>query len=160
MLHESSHNIFSFELGPTDDLIEKIWTTNDIFKNFNISLDSEIANTRQLVATVWIVKNNQETKNILNEFLDTVSNNYELITDIIKNPQHPEFKENRHDQSIFSIVRKLRGTISIPDETFYNNGVYCRSNYLIYMQDKPFWATRIRGNEIMGIDKCTFLKEN
>ncbi len=27
--------------------------------------------------------------------------------------QHPKFKENRHEQSVFSIIRKLHGSVVI-----------------------------------------------
>jgi hypothetical protein len=42
---------------------------------------------------------------------------------------HPEFIDNRHDQSILSVSRKMIGSVVIPDETY--------PNY-------PFWASRSR----------------
>ncbi len=45
---------------------------------------------------------------------------YELINDI-KNNEEPYFIENRHDQSIYSIIVKKYGSIKLPDETYFND---------------------------------------
>lgn len=50
---------------------------------------------------------------------------------------NPDFVENRHDQSISSVARKLLGCVRYPDET------YTAGSYIDEMMDKPFWATRM-----------------
>jgi len=58
--------------------------------------------------------------------------NYHLLNDepsISKN--YEEFIEHRHDQSIFSIIRKKFNTYYIEDET-----------YPIGIKEFPIWATR------------------
>ena len=43
-----------------------------------------------------------------------------LVTDHYnKMEQCSEFKDNRHDQSILSLVRKKHGSIVLPDETYF-----------------------------------------
>ena len=52
---------------------------------------------------------------------------------------HGEFREHRHDQSISSLLRKLRGT----EITHYEVQLYDR--YFTVLQPKlPAWATRRR----------------
>lgn len=54
-----------------------------------------------------------------------------------KMPQHPEFKENRHEQSVFSILRKLHGSVIIDgDESWMVP--FGKGESLKY----PFWAAR------------------
>ena len=48
------------------------------------------------------------------------------------------FKVHRHDQSIFSILRKKYGTISVPDDTWFKN--FSSPEAL----QVPILATRIR----------------
>ena len=50
----------------------------------------------------------------------------------------PEFIDHRHDQSLFSLLRKKYGTILIPDETWYPD--FRNPQVLNY----PILATRIR----------------
>ena len=67
-----------------------------------------------------------------------LEDNLLLITDYYnKNNQNKEFINNRHDQSVFSIIRKIHGSIVISDETYFKE----RFNSKI-AQKFPFWATR------------------
>ena len=59
--------------------------------------------------------------------------------------KNPGYIANRHDQSVFSIIRKIHGSILVREETFFEgtNGVYGgfgQTESLKY----PFWATRIK----------------
>jgi hypothetical protein len=36
-------------------------------------------------------------------------------------PNEPSFVEHRNDQSIFSLMRKLAGTLILPDETWFKD---------------------------------------
>ena len=54
--------------------------------------------------------------------------------------QHAEFKENRHEQSLFSLLRKIYGSVVIDgDESWMIP--FGKGESLKY----PFWATRIKG---------------
>ena len=51
--------------------------------------------------------------------------------------QHSEFKENRHEQSLFSLLRKIHGSVVIDgDESWMQP--FGKGESLKY----PFWATR------------------
>ena len=54
-------------------------------------------------------------------------------------PNDSGFIDHRHDQSLFSLLRKKYGTISIPDETYSEN--WSDSN----IKNKPIHATRKSG---------------
>ena len=109
------------------------WTKMDIFKKIDIEIDSSIFNSGQLIGGVIIIKKCEHSLKVFKEILE-ISENYNLINDSQSNlKNHSDFIENRHDQSISSIIRKKYGTEIIEDET-------------IYMNDNtiPIYAKRIR----------------
>ena len=62
-----------------------------------------------------------------------------MYTDHYNMAQYPYFRENRHDQSIFSLIRKLYGSVVIDgDESWMLP--FGEGESLNY----PFWATRTR----------------
>jgi hypothetical protein len=117
--------------------IEKMWTKMDMF----VILDAakpEIMNSGQLVGGVFILKKCRHVMDLVNEWY-TVSHNYQLISDFPSViPNDPSFRDHRHDQSIFSILRKKRGTIIIQDEVDFDD--YSDPKCKSY----PILATRLR----------------
>jgi hypothetical protein len=89
----------------------------------------------QFVATVQIMRKNAHTVNIVNEWY-RIACMHELIDDTIDANEDARFVDHRHDQSIYSLLVKKYGTVSIPDETFFDD----------WMQgvNSPFLATRVR----------------
>jgi len=58
---------------------------------------------------------------MVNKWYETCCN-YTLIDETPSTIQnHSSFKEHRHDQSVWSIIRKQEGTIILKDETFFKN---------------------------------------
>tara|TARA_B100000787_G_scaffold166269_2_gene151239 strand:- start:9113 stop:9847 length:735 start_codon:yes stop_codon:yes gene_type:complete len=130
ILNNSKHCNLSFIMN---HLPEKHWTTSQIFNYFDISMNSDIANSGQLVGGIIGMKKNNSSFNLINLLFKTIDYDYKLITNAYnKIDQNEYFKDNRHDQSIFSILRKLYGTEILNDET-------CRCDY----RNKPFLASRI-----------------
>jgi len=126
IVNNSCLGILSFEL----DTIEKSYTKMDIFNELNVY---ELMNTKQLNATAFIIKKCERTVNLVKEWYKLCSN-YHLISDeLSKIPNAPEFKDHRHDQSIFSLLRKKRGTEILRDETyFYPDWEISGKNYPIW----------------------------
>lgn len=118
MLDNSEYGCFGFQMNQH---LEKIWTKIEIFDNFNIDINSTIANSGQYVGGLQIFKKNDHSKKVIKLWLNTLYQNPQLFTDLKIKKQIKEFKDNRHDQSICSIIRKIHGAIVIPDETFYKN---------------------------------------
>ena len=125
---------FSLENHP-----EKNWTIKEIFEYFGLSVESEIANSNQLIANHFIVKKNNDAISLFNEFNELLEKDSSLITfKYDKKNQIPTFMENRNDQSIFSVLNKIYGAYIIPsDETYYPIGDENQYNY-------PFLSVRKR----------------
>lgn len=129
MLEDSNESIISFQMY----LKENIWTVKEIFNHFGLDPDGPIANSGQILGGLLIMKKTAHLIKMIDLILETYRTDHMLVTDFYNDHQQIEsFRENRHDQSIFSIIRKLHGSIILRDETTGRN------------QQSPFRAMRLR----------------
>lgn len=129
IVNNSKFGILSFNLGH----LEKTWTKMDIINYFGAH---DLLETGQLVATTFILRKCDHTVNLVKKWFNGCCE-YNLIDDSpSKIPNNLSFIENRHDQSIFSILRKKLGTEIILDETYF------APNWEITGRNFPIWATR------------------
>ncbi len=144
MLNNSKYGIIAFESNPKNK--ERELTTKEIFNYFKVGINSDIAKSSQILATVLIMKKNKHSLSIIDKFKEVLESNPKLITDYYnKQNQIPSFRGNRHDQSLLSIIGKLYGSISLKNECFFRQ----RSNFGKKESLKyPFWATRIRDKQL------------
>lgn len=129
----SEYGSLCFDLGH----LERAYTKMDTYKKvFPETLDH--LNTGQRCATTFLLKNTQDNINIFEEIKKiSVENNHFYITDVPSQEQnHEEFKEHRHDQSVFSLMSKKYKFYCIPDETYW------APNWNVKGKDYPVWATR------------------
>lgn len=112
MLDNNPNNfgLISFVL---EGCLEKTWTKQVVLKWF--MANETITNTGQCMATAQIIKKNKHSINIINTWCHNMI--YNLINDDTKNEENC-FIENRHDQSIYSIIVKKFGSIKLNDETY------------------------------------------
>ena len=137
MLNNSEEGCISFQMSQHK---EKTWTTKEIFELFNIHNNSDdILETGQIMATIKMFKKNANAVNIVSAWLNALYINPLVFTDYYNKNQCEGFIDNRHDQSVCSIICKLYKTILIEDETYFDNG-FGNEVSLRY----PLWATKIR----------------
>lgn len=143
ILNNSSYGIISFQMTGKKNFgslhVERNWTIKEIFDYFEVSLESEIALSGQYLDGILIMKNNDHLKKIIDLWLDCVFNNAKMFTDCYNAMQFEYFKGNRHEQSVFSLIRKIHGSVVIDSNETYVKPFGCEES-LKY----PFWATRIR----------------
>ena len=112
----NKNNILSFKYNKPDFnfkenfkfqiYYEYQYTKADTWKYFKVDQDSEILKTEQIWSGTMFFKNNSYVKNFLNEWAN-VCKISKLIDDSESvEPNHSNFIEHRHDQSIFSIMCK------------------------------------------------------
>ena len=137
LLQESGKNIISFQMHH----IEKNFTTTKIFETFDVVENENITNTRHIMATVLIMRKDTRLIEMFEYILDKLRKDHFIITDkyndFDKN-NNKNFRDNRHDQSILSVVRKIYGSVILQDETYFEN-MNCDQ-----AKNMPFLATRIR----------------
>ena len=149
LLNNSEYGILSFQMsgnkGPGTLAPEKVWTTKEIFEYFEIDVDNDlennIANSGQYLGGVLILKKNEHLKKYMERYIHTILENPLLCTDFYNhnNRQISEFSDNRHEQSISSILRKIYGSVVIDgDETWMVP--FGEGESIKY----PFWALRLK----------------
>ena len=134
ILNNSDTGIISFQLPK--QYIEKKWTTKEIFNYFDVSSNDTITNSRQIVGGIRIMKKNKNLIHLINLEKKALYDNALLFTKYYDEEQNNYFKKNRHDQSIFSVIRKLHEPILIDDETYFRP--FGSGKSLEY----PIWAKR------------------
>jgi hypothetical protein len=118
--------------------LEYQYTTKEIFEYFNVLNNDNITNTGQILNGILIMRKNDELLKLINLWGKTLIDNPLLFTDYYNNNQNIGFKDNRHEQSVFSVIRKLHSPILLSDETYFIP--FGNKDSLDY----PFWATRKR----------------
>lgn len=87
--------------------LEKDWTKGDIFKVLNLEKNKEIAMSLQLWAGCFFIRKTKESVKVIEIWNHLVNDVEDLVTD--KSSIYSNFlgfEENRHDQSIFSLLVK------------------------------------------------------
>jgi len=136
----NSSNYGTFRIEGLKEHKEKHFTKKEIFNYFDIDTSSKFANTPQYMGGHLIFKKNEHTLEFINLFKATIYENINLISDINnKEIQIKEFVENRHDQSIMSMISKKIGTVSIQNETYFDKNSTNQYKY-------PFLSVRHYGH--------------
>ena len=122
------------------DCMEREYSKRAVLNYFGVQNDERFLSSGQIHSGYVILKKNKLTMQIVNEWETIMHEHRELITDELSTEgELPEFKENRHDQSIYSYLCKKYGAKILPEEEIYPLPVDWSK-----MNDKPFWAARRR----------------
>ena len=110
MVSKSKSGILAFNFAHEGviDHKELEWTKSDIFDFFGVLSNEEIKQSAQMQAGIILVEKRESTVKFFENWLDIMETHREFIDDspsLI--PNDPDFIENRHDQSIFSVLAKL-----------------------------------------------------
>lgn len=102
-------------------LPERKYSKGDLLLYFNVKNQANIMNSGQYVGGIFFVKNTKDIRDMFEDMLWVMERNPELIDDAPSHePNDKDFIGHRHDQSIFSIVRKLNPEMvyEMEDNTF------------------------------------------
>jgi hypothetical protein len=135
MLSKNDDDIITFNMYSN---LEKFWSKMDIFLFFN---SENLMETGQIGATSIILKKTEKTIKLIDEWEHICVNHRNLIDDSkSKSNESDVFIDNRHDQSIFSMVAKKYKTIELQDETY----MIVNGNHQNFNKQYPIHATRLR----------------
>jgi hypothetical protein len=109
------------------------YTKAEVFVYFDAT--EHIIFSSQLVGGILILRKCKHSQMLVDKWYDTAVNHPFLFTDEKFMKQHPEFIDHRHDQSIFSVIRKTYGGNFIGDETYF-------SDFEKHGKAFPIWATQ------------------
>ena len=147
MLNKSDFGALSFKFKD-NWRPEKHWTIKEIFEYFSVQGSPHIINTGQYISTLHIMQKKEHSVFLVDQWIKTLYSKRSLFTDYYQksNIKNDFFKENRHDQSIFSVIRKIHGSIVLTDESaFLNKTKSMLKNKKNIKNKYPFWASKIRG---------------
>jgi hypothetical protein len=137
LINRSEYGNLRFE--SKKEHVEKIWTSKEIFEYFKLEINSEVGNSTQLLGGHLIFKKNDHTKDFFNIFINLLTKDPLLVSDHYRQGQITNFQENRHDQSIMSIISKKYGGVILENETFFEKNSLEQFDY-------PFLSVRHYGH--------------
>lgn len=132
---DDEHPIVSFQTSH----LEYQYTTRQIFEYLGVTEREDITRTGQIVGGILVMKKTQKMMDMLDIWGKALDDDPLLFTDHY-NAQNKVrrngFIDNRHEQSVFSVIRKKYGTVLLKDETWFVKFGNAES------KSYPFWATR------------------
>ena len=107
---------------------EKYFQKMRVLRRFGLHENEDFLNSGQIEGGVFVCKKSRFTVNFVQEWFNLlVEDNYALVNDEDDFPQREDFICHRHDQSILSILCKLRHTILLPLSECYGTGPFFSS---------------------------------
>lgn len=102
-------------------LPESRWSKGDLLDHFGVRDNPKIINSNQIEATTFFVRNSAFATRVIQQWMDIHLNSFHLTDDTPSiAPNHINFIEHRHDQSVLSILFKLINVKTISAfETYY-----------------------------------------
>jgi len=113
------HGIVAFQARSMGDtpyyfLLDRDWSKGDLLDFFGVREELSIINTGQLGGTAFLVRKSKEMEELFVAFRNVFEDHFALCDDSPSvSPNLSGFKENRHDQSIFSLLGKKHGIFSL-----------------------------------------------
>lgn len=117
-------NVMVFKL-PDYQYTERMFSKIDVLKHYstserNLQTDEDFLNSGQVESGLFFCKNTATARKFVKDWLEgMLFENHRLVTDHTQYTESlPGFIEHRHDQSVLSILSKLRGVAVIPTESY------------------------------------------
>ncbi|QIZ80942.1 hypothetical protein [Thalassovita gelatinovora] len=132
---DSRHSLLSFQNIHT----EAYWTKADLPARLGLKTNGTEMKTSQLTANFMILRPAPDNFDFVRLWQQiSIEKDYHYLNDSPSEiPNHPLFREHRHDQSISSLIRKMRGSEITHLETQSYEGYFDK-----YKNSLPCWATR------------------
>lgn len=87
---------------------EKVWTKKKVLKFFNVEENEDVISKGQFQGGVHAIRKTEKSMKIYKRWWEVCSENPELVNDD-KDDEEGYFRDNRHDQSIWSLLIKTEG---------------------------------------------------
>ncbi len=108
-------------MGCITNYPEKCWNKADLLAHFGLLENQEFLESGQCAAGIVLLKKTQKTIQIIKEWLEAFEKHFELIDDSPSTiPNLPYFRENRHDQSVWSVLNKKYKIKNYPYEKWFD----------------------------------------
>jgi len=99
---------------PEEVKCERDWTKGDVFKKFNVSIeDPQYGTSAQVHAVMTIFRINEKTRTFLKHWEDLMTDFHVISDEPSISPNSQFFEENRHDQSVLSLLSKANRAVDM-----------------------------------------------
>jgi len=132
IVNESQYDMLCFQLP----MAEYKWTTQRTFRAFNVSTEDPIRLSGQIEGGTLLMQKGPHLRSWLKIIQDALLQDPWIITDKYNGEEkalNRGFKDNRHDQSISSVSRKIHGCENVSGRESKGN-----------QPDKPFHVMRLK----------------
>ena len=142
------HGIVAFQsrtldVPPKHLLTDSCWSKGDLLDYFGAREDDSIVATGQLGGGVFLLKKDSTTIAFYEQFKQVFVQHFHLCDDSPSiSPNLPGFVENRHDQSVFSILGKKAGVHSLSSLEY---SLFDVLGDWRGMRSQPVWALHDKG---------------
>lgn len=119
MTEKSNKGILIFENKPPEPPLiydgrplfewnESMWCKGDLIDHLSVRGNVDILKSPVRGAGIIFFRKSRFVEHFINRWLSVIYSDFNLINDApSKSPNEPDFRDHRHDQSIFSILSKL-----------------------------------------------------
>jgi hypothetical protein len=119
------------------------WCKGDLLDFFDARSDSIVTASGQIGGGIFLVRKDAESERFFEEFRQVFYDRFDLCDDSpSKSPNLPGFMENRHDQSVMSLLCKKYGvfTLSSMEYALVEDGGSWKE-----LSKQPIWAKHDKG---------------
>lgn len=128
----------SYNGMPENTYYEYQYTKGDILDYFGVRNDPSFTQTTQFEAGIIFIRKNPESVRFFEEWLEAIYADTTLIRDLpSRSPNLEGFAENRHDQSLYSILAKKYKIAEVSTNELFPKG----QNWAL-LENYPIWAMR------------------
>jgi hypothetical protein len=133
------------------DLSEYKWCKGDLLDYFAVRNNPAITHTQAIGAGIIFLRKSVQAITLIDEWLKVFHSNFSLINDAPSvSPNLDGFVEHRHDQSIFSILCKLRGIQCESAFEYWFPGERAGEADWEVLKEFPIHAKRDKGVSVLG----------
>lgn len=119
------------------------WTKGDLFEYYGVYNDKAYTHTPQFESTIIFFKKGPVVMQFVRDWYQAYLDDYSLATDSPSRiPNLHGFKENRHDQSIFSILAKKYGIAEISTNEIFQRDWNLLEKYPIQARRDKYYPSR------------------
>jgi len=147
-----------FELTNKHEMInsnaqrEIMWTKRDLYDI--IKIDDNKKNTIQVQGGIVMLKKCSKIIKLIDEWVELCADYHNIDNSPSIKENYPEFKEHRHDQSIYSLLCKKYGYDNYLIENYFKNSTYIslaenRNNIINKINSLVILAFRNRGGDCL-----------
>ena len=117
---------------------EYMWTNSKIFEYFDQLHNKSTIESGQFAATFSVWRKSIDTLAIVEKWKEIMIINHTIVRDEFLGLDSYDFRENRHDQSVFSLLLKTTANIKCSIYNITDKQIYSRNSLIPHGKSHPY----------------------